>query len=111
MVRNDSARDIRKSGSDLLCRNSTPEKSAIRVLAQAIGAVAVGAAAIGALALGAVAIGALAIRRARIHKLTIDELVVGRLRVTEKLQAPPADHIRKSGRGSGDADGETSVKG
>jgi hypothetical protein len=64
--------------------------STIRVLSQATGASAVGAVAIGAIAIGAVAVGRLAIGRARVRKLEIDELVVGRLRVTEKFQAPPA---------------------
>ena len=64
--------------------------STIRVLSrQAIGALAVGAIALGAIAIGAVAVGRLAIGRARVRKLEIDELVVGRLRVTEKFQAPP----------------------
>jgi len=71
-----------------------------RVLSQAIGALAVGALAIGAVAIGALAIGRLAVRRARIHKLEIDELVVGRLHVTEKLQAPPMNDVRKSERPS-----------
>ena len=63
--------------------------STIRVLSQAIGGLAVGAIALGAIAIGAVAVGRLAIGRARVRKLEIDELVVGRLRVTEKFQAPP----------------------
>jgi hypothetical protein len=71
-----------------------------RVLSQAIGALAVGAVAIGALAIGALAVGRLAIRRARIQKLEIDELVVGRLRVTEKLQAPSMNDVQKSERPS-----------
>lgn len=66
------------------------EVPAIRAISQAIGALAVGAVAIGALAVGALAIGRLAIGRARIRQLEIDELVVRCLRVTEKLQIPPA---------------------
>jgi hypothetical protein len=58
--------------------------------ALAMGAIALGALAFGALAIGAVAIGRMAVARARIRRLKIDELIVRNLRISGRLQAPPA---------------------